>query len=435
MNGSEDARAPGAGGRRAEWLLLGVLAAVQFVHVLDFVIIMPLGPMLMRSLQVTPRQFGLVVSAYTFAAAAGGLMAALWMDRFDRKRALLVLLGGFTLGTFLCALAPDYPMLLAARVVAGTFGGVLVAVVFAVIGDQVPAERRGTAMGIVMSGFSVASVVGLPLGLWVAARMDWHAPFFLLAGMSLVVMAVAAAALPPMRGHVGARPASAVRELAAVLAAPAHRRAFALSVALICAGFTIVPFISPYLVANVGLAETDLSYVYLAGGLATIVASPLAGRLADRFGQRRVLGFVVAFSVVPVMALTLLPPVPLWTALVVTSLLMVVGAGRMVPGMALITGAVEPRQRGAFMSVNSAVQQASAGVATFVAGLLIVEGPGGTLQRYPLVGLVAAAAALACIPLSGRLVAGRATGSAPAPAVAVTGPAAAPDGYRAASHR
>ncbi|WP_375438196.1 MFS transporter [uncultured Hymenobacter sp.] len=145
-----------------EKLLLALLAAVQFTNILDFVIMMPLGPQLMPALGIVPRQFGLVISAYTFSAGATGLAAA-FLDRFNRKTALLALYLGFGLGTVACALAPTYHWLVAARALTGAFGGVLGSLVLAIVGDAVPESRRGQAIGLgsplfseIISGTSAA---------------------------------------------------------------------------------------------------------------------------------------------------------------------------------------------------------------------------------------------------------------------------------------
>ena len=378
---------------RREWLLLLVLTAVQFCHILDFVLMMPLAPMLMRSLHISAREFGLLVSAYTFAAAASGLVAAAFMDRYDRKRMLLFLLAGFGVGTLLCGLVDDYWLLMAARIVAGSFGGVLAGVVFSIVGDQIRPERRGTAMGVVMGGFSAASVLGLPFGLALAERGAWETPFLLLAGVTAVVFAVSAFALPSMRGHLTGRrhdDPSPFTELWAVAREPRHVRAYALTTAIMFSAFTVVPFLSAYLVENVGMPETQLDLMYLAGGLATIVTGPLLwGPLADRYGHARVFALTALLSVIPIAAVTNLPRVGLPVILLVTTAMMVMASGRMISVTALITGVVEPRRRGSFMSLNSSIQQGAAGAAAFVAGLLIGGGEGQPLRGYPMVGLVA----------------------------------------------
>jgi len=389
--------------RRREWMLLFMLAAVQFCHIMDFVIVMPLGPQLMRAFDITPAQFGLIVSAYTFSAAASGLLAAFFMDRFDRKTALLGLLAGFGVGTLACALAPTYGFLLLARVMAGAFGGVLAAVVFAIVGDEIPPSRRGFAMGIVTSGFSAASVLGLPVGLFLAARSSWHSPFFLLVAVTAVVLAVGFASLPSMRSHMAAERSSPLAEVVAVVREPAHLRAFALMVAMMFGGFTMTPFLSPYLVSNVGIGEVELSYVYLFGGLTTLFAGPISGRLSDRYGHVRIFVVMALLSIVPILAVSHLPRVPLALVLVVTSVMMAGFSARMVPAIALITGSVEPRRRGGFMSVNSSVQQMSAGLAAMVAGQIVGGSEATGITHFGTVGWVAAACTLVAVPLAMRL--------------------------------
>ncbi|MBW3569931.1 MAG: MFS transporter [Gemmatimonadetes bacterium] len=388
---------------RREWLLLLVLTAVQFCHILDFVLMMPLAPMLMRSLHVSAREFGLLVSAYTFAAAASGLLAAAFMDRYDRKRMLLFLLAGFGVGTLLCGLADDYRLLMGARVVAGSFGGVLAGVVFAIVGDYIRAERRGTAMGVVMGGFSAASVLGLPFGLALAERGRWETPFLFLAGVTAVVFVFGAVALPPMRGHLTGRrkddPAP-FAELWRVAREPRHVRAFALTVAIMFSAFSVVPFLSAYLVENVGMPETRLDLIYLVGGLGTIITGPfLWGPLADRFGHARVFTAAAMLSIIPIAAVTNLPRVSLPVILLVTTGMMVMASGRMISVTALITGVVEPRRRGSFMTLNSSIQQGAAGLAAFAAGMMIGGGEGRPLTGYSTVGFVAIGATLVTLAL------------------------------------
>ena len=423
---------PARASRRGEWMLLAALAAVQFCHIVDFVLVMPLGPQLMRSFAINPQQFALIVSVYTFSAAVSGLLAAFFMDRYDRKHALVFLLVGFALGTLLCAWAPTYGFLLAARVAAGAFGGVLASVVFAIVGDQIPPERRGLAMGIVMSGFSAASILGLPLGLWVAAHAGWHMPFAVLAAVTGGVALYAALALPSMRQHLGGERPSPLAGVLDVVRQPMHRRAFLLMVLMMFGGFTLTPFLSPYLVANVGVAEADLTYVYLFGGIFTLAVGPIVGRLADRFGQNRVFMGAALLSIVPLLLVTNLPRVPLWAALAVTSFMMVGFNARMVPGMALVTGSVEPRRRGAFMSVNSSVQQMAAGLASFAGGAIVGGSEATGLTRFPLVGLLAVGSTLLAIPVARGLRAARGDVGGALASSPSSEPARAPG--RAASH-
>jgi predicted MFS family arabinose efflux permease len=387
-----------------ERLLLALLAAVQVSHIMDFMIMMPLGPQLMRVFHVTPRDFGLLVSAYTFGAAVSGFLAAFHMDRFDRKRVLLVIYAGFCLSTLLCALAPDFPTLLAARTVAGVFGGIAGAVVQAIVGDLVPEQRRGAATGAIAAGFSLSSVAGVPLGLFLANAWGWRAPFLFLTAASVLLWLVAARSLPRVDRHLRARRLLDMRaQLRAVFGVANHRRAFALTATLMFAGFSVIPFISPYMVANVHLPESALPTLYFFGGLATLFTSRWIGRLADRHGKGRTFRVVAALSIVPLLVTTNLPPVPVAVAIAASVLFMVLVSGRFVPMMALVTGAMEPRLRGSFLSFNGAIQQLAAGAASAGAGLVMGRAADGSITRYWLVGLGAVTATLACMWLAGRV--------------------------------
>ncbi|SIT93632.1 MFS transporter [Pontibacter indicus] len=381
-----------------EGLLIFLLAAIQFTHMMDFVIMMPLGPQLMRVFSISPSKFGLLVSAYTFSAAIAGFVSALFIDRFDRKHALLALYVGFIVGTLGCALAPNYELLLLARVVAGGFGGVLGALVLAVIGDAIPEQRRGAATGRVMAAFSVASIAGIPVGLYLASEMSWHAPFYLLVGLSVVILLVGARFLPPMHGHLtNARRGNPFRALQAMVVQPNLQWAMALTVTLTMAGFLVVPFISPYMVANVGFTERDLSYIYLFGGLATVFTSQWAGRLADRYGKHFIFRWAAILSIIPIVLITNLPPVGMVLALTVSTFFFILFGARFVPAMSLVTSSVEPELRGSFMSINSSVQQLGAGIAAFVSGLIVQETASGTLTHYNWVGIMASVVTLVAV--------------------------------------
>lgn len=386
----------------AEWLLLLVLAAVQFTHIVDFMIIMPLGKQFMEKMDLTTEQFGLIVAAYTVSAGLASLLAARFLDRFDRKSALLTLYAGFTVGTLLCAIAPTYPFLVAARAVAGGFGGVAGAVVYAIIGDAFPDARRGTATGVIMSAFSVASIAGVPLGLFLAELFGWQAPFAVLGALSGGVLALAAVVLPPLRGHLGRHEEEV--SAWAVACEPNHLRAFALMVSLVCSSFVVVPFLASFLEMNLGVAKTNVKYVYLCGGLTTLLTLTWIGRLSDRLGKLRVFRVCALACVLP---FVLIPNLGAGTALpiilVATTVLFITTSGRMVPAMPLITNSAAPRVRGSFMSLNSAVQQLSAGAAAWLSGLVLHKDADGTLTGYPLVGIFAAGCVVASVYLAGHL--------------------------------
>ncbi|MBA4065013.1 MAG: MFS transporter [Isosphaera sp.] len=389
---------------RGEWALILVLVAIHFTHMVDFVIIMPLGKPLMDELRIGPPEFGLIVSAYAVAAGVAGLLASLVMDRFDRRSVLLAMYAGFGLSTLYCGLAPTYGHLLAARTLAGVFGGLAAVSIMAVIGDVFPPEKRGRATGAITSSFAVASIVGLPVGLLLADRYGRGAPFVALAVMSAGVWAVAAVRLPPVRGHLAHARRPAVAEFAAVVRHPTHRWTFLFSFFLILGTFTIGSFVAPYFTAVNGWTGEDLATVYLCAGVCTLVGMNVVGQLADRAPRLALFRVLGVGALVTGLVVTNLPPTPLWVAAAAMTAFMVFASGRMVPAQAMMLGAAEPRVRGAFMSLNTAVQHLATGVAPLVAGLLItVSEDGKTMTGFPLVGLVAAAAAAVSLVLAGRV--------------------------------
>jgi predicted MFS family arabinose efflux permease len=388
--------------RLPDWLLLLVLAAIHFTHIMDFVIVIPLGPRFQDEMHLDTQQFGFVVSAYAFSAAISGLLAAGFIDRFDRKHALLTLYGGFTVGTLLCAAAPNYWFLLLARVVAGAFGGIVGSLMFTIVGDAFHESRRGTATGIVMSGFAIASIVGLPIGLQLAEWFGWWAPFAAVGGMGVMVLIAGAVIIPSLRRHLG-KGAGRAATLWEVLTEPAHVRAYLLASVLVMSSFMVMPYMPTYVVKNVGRDATELKWIYLCGGIATLATMPLFGRMADRFGKLAMFQVLAMATAVPLLVLTELPRVPLAVVLAASTLMMVTASGRMVPGMALITSCSLPRYRGSFLSVNSSLQQMALGVAALIGGELTATAPDGSVIGYPRVGYLAAIAALATVALAARL--------------------------------
>lgn len=381
--------------KRHEWPILLVLSGVQFAHVLDFVILMPLAPQLMRMLDITPQEFAYQVSAYTFSAALAGLVGATVIDRFDRKRALIWIFCGFLLGTLGCGLAVGFKTLLIGRIVTGAFGGIIQALVFAILGDSIAEQRRGRAMGTVMSAFSFASIAGVPLGLFLATEYDWRMPFFALSALSFVILLSMTKALPPLQSHFQSRKVRTTEKsghLIATLRLIGERNtriAFGLIASLMFGGFTVIPFMSAYLVANVGLEERDLATVFFIGGLATFLTQRLVGRIADRFGKRRVFTVLALLSILPTLLLTHLPTVSLSVAITVTTLFTVLVSARAVPSLAMITSSIERSRRGSFLSLTSAVQQASSGAASLSAGAIIGLGAAGQITSYDGVGYLA----------------------------------------------
>ena len=389
--------------RRERWLLF-TLAGIQFTHILDFMIMMPLGPQFTALFGISNAQFGLLVSAYTLSAGFSGLMAATYIDRFGRKHLLLGMYSLFGLATLACALAPDYLWLMVARVAAGLFGGVLSALSQTIVADVIPFERRGRAMSVVMTSFSVSTVAGVPLGLFLAAHFNWHAPFV---GIAVLVGLLALAAwqtLPRLDAHLHhPERVSVWRGIGQVLAEPNHLKAFAVSGLMMFAAFTVIPYITIYLQSNAGMKTEEVPWIYLCGGLATLLSARYFGRLTDRVGKVQMFQRLALAVTVPLMATTLSQGLPLWGLLAISTSFFTVMSGRMIPGMAMISSAALPRLRGTFMTLNSAVQSASMGLAALVAGLIIGRDAQGQLTGYWVAGLLGVVASLLSVWLAGHL--------------------------------
>ena len=389
--------------RRERWLLF-TLAGIQFTHILDFMIMMPLGPQFTALFGISNAQFGLLVSAYTLSAGFSGLMAATYIDRFSRKQLLLTMYSLFGLATLACALAPDYVWLMVARVAAGLFGGVLSALSQTIVADVIPFERRGRAMSVVMTSFSVSTVAGVPLGLFLAAHFNWHAPFVGIAALVGLLALGAWQTLPRLDAHLHhPERVSVWRGIGQVLAEPNHLKAFAVSGLMMFAAFTVIPYITIYLQSNAGMQASEVPWIYLCGGVATLLSARYFGRLTDRVGKVRMFQHLALAVTVPLMATTLSQGLPLWGLLAISTLFFTVMSGRMIPGMAMISSAVEPRLRGTFMTLNSAVQSASMGLAALVAGLIIGRDAQGQLTLYWVAGLLGVVASLLSVWLAGHL--------------------------------
>jgi predicted MFS family arabinose efflux permease len=391
--------------RRGEIILLVILASVQFTSIVDFMVMMPLGPQLMREFAIGPTRFGWIVASYTIAAGLAGLLASSILDRFGRKDAFLTLYSGFLVGTFLCGLSFRYDMLLAARVLTGAFGGILGGMALAIVADVFPEHRRGRATGVLMSAFALASVVGVPTGLYLGNNLGWQAPFLTLAVLGLPVLFAGWRVLPPLREHLhhGAYP-HPLQQIASTFRHANHLRSFALTVAVMLGSFSVIPYVPSYLVANVGVDEkVGLLWVLITGGLLSLVGAPLIGRLADHFGKLPVYRLVATISIALMLVVTNLPRVPLAVAVGIAGAFTLSNAGRMVAALTMITGSVERRFRGGFMSANSAVQNLSSGIGASIGGLILAKPADGIFRNFGIVGLLAASATLLSLWLAGRV--------------------------------
>lgn len=389
--------------RKERWYVI-ILAAIQIAHILDFVIMMPLGPRFMKVFAINPTEFSSLVSAYTFSAGIVGFFGALYADHFDRKKFLMFNFTGFIVGTFMCAIAPNFAALLTARIVAGAFGGILNACVLSMVADLIPFQRRGAAMGVVMSSFSIASVLGVPLGLYVSQIFDWHAAFYLIVIVGVIFWILSMIILPSVEVRKTKLTLKEnLKNFKGILIQKDYLQSFLLTSVLGFGVFMIVPFISPYMVGNVGLTEADLPFIYLAGGTCTIISARLIGKACDRVGSYKVFRFVAIASIIPILILTNLPVVHIALALASTSFFMMTGSGRFIPAMTIVSAVVKPQERGTFMSLENAARQMSSGIASQTAGLIIGAGAAGALTNYNLVGYIGIATSLIAIFIAFRI--------------------------------
>jgi predicted MFS family arabinose efflux permease len=389
-----------------ERIILLLLAAINFTHILDFMIMMPLGNYLMPYFNISSQQFSMLVAAYTFSAGISGFMAAFFVDRFDRKKVLLVGYSGFLIGTLFCALSPTYAVLLLSRIVAGIFGGLIGAQVLSIVADLVPYERRGTAMGFIMAAFSVASVFGVPFSLYLSNIFNWHGPFFFVAGMGVILLPFLIRYLPKMDGHLTANNRIRVSPLVLLKDISKNRNqvlALVLSSTIMLGHFMIIPFLNPFLEFNKGFSKSQTPVVYMVGGALTLFASPFLGKLADRIGKHRLFIMMALTATIPIAIITNLPSVPFYAVLVVTGFWFVVSSGRTIPAQALISNVVSSERRGSFLSINSSVQQISVGLASVIAGLVVVKLPNNTLENYQITGYISIVITLVSIFVVSKL--------------------------------
>ncbi|MFN4253938.1 MAG: MFS transporter [Saprospiraceae bacterium] len=380
--------------------IIAALALLQFSLILDFMVISPLGAQLMPTLGITPAQFGWVVSVYAFSAGISGLLAAGFADRFDRKKLLLFFFAGFIVGTFLCGVAPNYPFLLAARIITGIFGGVIGSVTFAIITDIFAAEVRGRVMGFVQMAFAVSQIIGLPVGLYVSNLWDWHAPFLMIVGLTIPLWVLLFVKMQPVSAHLALqKDHSAFEHLLKTVSKNFYLRAFATTTLLATGGFMLMPFGSAYAVNNLGISMEDLPKIYLVTGICSMIAGPLLGKLTDQMGSMRVFTGGSALALVLVLVYCHLGITPIWWAAALNAVMFVGITARMISSSALFTTVPTPADRGAFMGINSSVAQISGGFASAVAGLIIHQTETGYLENYPLLGWVVAASMVVCTVL------------------------------------
>jgi len=393
--------------QKRERFFLFSLAGIQFTHILDFMIMMPLGPEFIRVLNINTHQFGLLLSSYTFAAALAGIFATYYVDRFERRQLLLWLYAFFIIATLACAAAPSYETLFIARAFAGAFGGILGSLVQTIVADSIPFERRGKALGTVMAAFSVSTVAGVPLSLFLAnhiSYLGWRAPFIFIGLISTLILYIAYKHIPKIAGHLDhVHEGSRLGQVFKIIIAPQHIKAFIFMGLIMITGFSVIPYIALYLTSNVGINNSYISLIYLCGGVATLMSSRFIGHMSDRYGKEKVFRVLAIISLIPLLVTTNLPVTPLWIVLINSTAFFILVSGRMIPAMAMVSQVVESKIRGTFMSLIGSVQMLASGIASVVAGMVVTIGPDGMMQHYNLVGYGAAVCGLLTFWLVGYI--------------------------------
>jgi MFS transporter, DHA1 family, inner membrane transport protein len=388
-----------------ERLILILLAALNFTHILDFMIMMPLGNYLMPFFKISPQEFTFLVSSYTISAAISGFSAAFFVDSFDRKKILLVAYLGFLIGTLACGLAPTFALLFLARTVAGVFGGLIGAQVLSIVADTFPYERRGMAMGALMSAFSIASTFGVPFALYLANHFSWHAPFLLVGGLGFALMPLLMRYIPSMTSHIhtSATPESKLASLTNVLKDKNQYKALIFSGLIMFGHFLIIPFINPYMEFNLGYSKSETPMVYLVGGIASFFAANILGRLSDKYGKLTIFSICVIAALPMVYLITHLPSVHFTLILVLFALWFSTATGRGVSAQAMVSQVVNPEHRGSFQSFNSSIQQLGTGLASLAAGFIVIKGSNGEIMRYDWVGYLSIAVLVVSLLLGRRI--------------------------------
>jgi len=371
-------------------LAIVLLTLTQFTVVLDFMVMSPLGDMLMKSMSLSTSQFGLAVSAYAFSAGASGLLTAGFADRFDRKKLLLFFYVGFIAGTLFCGLASTYAMLIAARIITGLFGGVIGSIGLAIIADLFPIQQRGRAMGFTQMGFGASQVLGIPIGLYIANHWGWQAPFLMIVGLATLTWLIVLIKMQPITKHLEVKTEkNAFNHLWHTMKLKYYRVGFLSTALLSLGGFMMMPWGSAFAINNLRVSYGQLPILFMASGLVALVVMPLVGKLSDKIDKVKIFFIAAIWTMVAIMIYTNMTAIPFWMVIALNILLMIGILSRIVPAMALVSAIPKMQDRGAFMSINSSLQQIAGGIAAAVGGLIVVQKTKTSpLEHYDTLGYV-----------------------------------------------
>jgi DHA1 family inner membrane transport protein len=376
--------------KRKKTLILFTLAAVNFTHIVDSMIIMPLGEIFIKEFSLKAYQYSLLVSVYSIGAAISSFAGIFYLDKFDRKKLLVTVYSGFSTGTLLCCIAPEYYTLVATRLITGFFGGFIGAIVLSVVSDIYPFFERGGAMGKLFAAFSAASAIGIPFGIFVAAKSTWQMPFLLLGCLGIVLSFFIFIKFPKLNAHIDKVPDKISFSVIYnnIFLDSNQRNGLFTGLILILAHFMIIPFISPYMMANVGFSQESVSLQFFFGGLATLFSAPLVGKLVDKFGVMKVFPLFMVSSFIPTMFITTFEVVPLWYAYIFTTMFYIFATGRMISASTLVSATAPVSTRGSFMALNSSFQQIGIALTGLFSGLIVYINSDGKYENYYILGLI-----------------------------------------------
>jgi len=371
-------------------MVIFLLAITQFTVILDFMVMSPLGDILMKSMSLKPSAFGFAVSAYAFSAGISGLLTAGFADKFDRKKLLLFFYIGFIVGTIFCGLAHTYVELVTARIITGLFGGVIGSISMAIITDIFSLQQRGRVMGFVQMGFGASQVLGVPIGLYLANIWDWEAPFLVIAGLAVIIAILIFIQLKPLTAHLAfQREQSALKHLWHTVTKKKHRIGFTSTALLSIGGFMMMPFGSAFAVNNLNVAQNKLFILFMVSGVCSLIIMPLIGRLSDRISKFKIFMVASIWMMIMCVVYTNLSGTSFWLVVFLNILMMMGVMSRMIPSSALTSAIPDLEDRGAFMSINSSLQQIAGGVAAAIAGMIVVQKTEySPLENYNIVGYV-----------------------------------------------
>jgi predicted MFS family arabinose efflux permease len=371
-------------------VVIVVLALTQFTVVLDFMVMSPLGDMLIKSMDLTTSQFGSAVSVYAFSAGISGLLTAGFADKFDRKKLLLFFYIGFIAGTLFCGLASTYVMLIAARTITGLFGGVIGSISLAIVADIFPLQQRGRAMGFMQMGFGASQVLGIPISLYIANHLGWQSPFIMIVVLAAIIWLVAMIRLRPVAEHLQLKTdKTAIMHLWHTLIQKQYRTGFLMTALLSLGGFMMMPWGSAFAVNNLHVSYEQLPVMFMVSGVAALIIMPVIGKVSDKIDKVKLFTVAAIAMMIIIVIYTNLKPVPFILILALNIVMMAAIMSRIVPAMALVSALPKMQDRGAFMSINSSLQQIAGGIAAFAGGLIVVQQTKTSpLQHYNTLGYV-----------------------------------------------